>query len=131
MKKKIIFGAVLLAFAWNLFLVVAATLNISSILPRVAGGQLDTMPTGLRILYGFQALLVIFQIYFSAQLYQRKGAWSKRSFLMSRIFLIIAAFGAVVNSVSPSPAERWNAIAAVVIAYGFYVLAGPNFRPTR
>lgn len=131
MKKKIIFGALLLAFAWNLFLVIAATLNISSILPRVAGGQLDTMPTGLRVLYGFQALLVIFQIYFSAQLYQRKGAWSKRSFLLARVFLIAAAFGAVVNLVSPSPDERWNAIAATIIAYGFYVLAGPSSRPTR
>ena len=131
MKKKILLVAALLSLVWNFFLVTAATLNVSSLLPHVAGGQFHSLPVGLRVTYGVQALVIIFQFFFIIRLYQRSGAWSKTSFLLARIFLALSTLSAFVNDVSRSPVERWNAIAAAIIAYGFYVLAELNFRPSR
>ena len=131
MKRKIVLVAALVSLVWNFFHVAAATLNISSLLPHDAGGQIHSLPMALRATYGVQVLVIIFQSFFIFQLYQRGGAWSKTSYLLARIFLILSAVSALVNVASRSSVERWNAIAAMVIAYGFFLLADIKFRPTR
>lgn len=131
MQRKTILVAAWVALLWNLYLVLGAALNVESILPRVAGGSFESLPFGLRFMYGIQTLLVVFQFFFLARLYDRNGAWSKNSYLITRIFLVLSAVSAVVNSVSRSPLERWNAIAAVVIAVAFYVLGNVKSRPTH
>jgi len=131
MQRKVILSSAWMALLWNLYLVVGAALNIEAILPRVAGGGFESMPTGLRFVYGFQTLLVGFQFFFLARLYLRNGAWSKASYLITRIFFVLSVVGALMNAVSRSPLERWNAIAAVVIAIAFYVLGNVKTRPTR
>ena len=131
MQRKTILVAAWVALLWNLFLVLGATLNVESILPRVAGGGYDSIPLGLRFVYGIQTLLVVFQFFFLARLYERNGAWSKNSYLITRIFLILSALSTLVNSVSRSSLERWNAIAAVVITLAFYVLGNIKTKPTQ
>jgi hypothetical protein len=131
MKKQIILGASLIAFAWNLYLVVGATLNVSSLMTRVAGGGYESLPIALRFAYGIQTLIVIFEMVFITSLYQHAGAWSKNSYLLSRIFLILSTLGAFVNVASNSPDEKWNAIPAAIIAYGFFSLAEMRFKPRR
>ncbi|MBC7463643.1 MAG: hypothetical protein H7227_05235 [Actinobacteria bacterium] len=131
MQRKIILLSAWIALLWNLYLVAGATLNIEAILPRVAGGGFESMPTGLRFIYGVQTLLVGFQFFFLARLYYRNGAWSKNSYLITRIFLALSAVGALVNAVSRSHLERWNAISAAVIAIAFYVLGNVKTRPAR
>jgi hypothetical protein len=130
-KNRLLLGGVLASLVWNFYLVLGATLNNKSILTRVAGGGFDSMPMGLRIAYGVQSALIIYQMYFVTMLYRRNGAWSKNSYLIARIFLILSGVGTLVNAISRSPAERWNAIAALIITVGFYFLGNVNLRPTH
>lgn len=131
MLRKITLFGVLIALAWNLYLVIGAALNIEAILPRVAGGGYDSLPVALRIVYFVQILLTIFQIGFVTILYARDGAWSRNSYLITRIFLVLAVVSTLVNAVSRSHPERWNAISAATIAVGFYFLGNVKIRPTR
>lgn len=130
-KNRLLLGGVLLSFLWNFYLVVGATLNDKSILTRVAGGGFESMPTGLRIAYGVQSALIIYQIYFITKLYNRNGTWSKNSYLLARIFMALSGVSTLVNAVSRSSAERWNAIAALIITLGFYFLGNIHLRPTK
>lgn len=131
MKKKIVLVTSLLALVWTFYLTAAVALNAISVAPRVAGGQLHTFSGALRFTYGVQAIVVIFQFIFLIQLFKKSGVWSNSSYLLARIFLILSALSAVVNLASRSPIERWNAIPAFTIAYGYLVLAALNFRPRR
>lgn len=131
MKKKSVLVASILSLVWNLYLTVSVALNSLSVAPRVAGGQLHSFSAALRITYGVQAIVVIFQIVFFFQLFKRSGVWSNTSHLLARIFLILAGLSAAVNLMSRNPLERWNAIPALAIAYGYLILAGLNFRPRR
>ena len=131
MDKQRFLPIIYIALVWNLILDVGATLNITSLLHNVANGQYTSLPLSLRFAYAVQTLLVIYQFYFVTQLYRRNGAWSRASHLLARIFLVLAAMNALVNSLSKSQGERWNAIASTVIAIGFYVFANINFRPTH
>ena len=131
MKNRLLLGAVLASFLWNFYLVFGAVLNNRSILTRVAGGGYESMPTGLRIVYGVQSILVIYQMYFIVKLYLRNGTWSKNSYLLARIFMALSGVSTLVNAISRSSAERWNAIAALIITIGFYFLGNINLRPTK
>lgn len=131
MQRKVILVAAWVALAWNLYLVLGATFNVESILPRVAGGSFESLPSGLRIVYGIESLLVVFQLFFIVRLFNRDGAWSKNSFLITRIFLVLSALSTLVNAVSRSPLERWNAVAAAVITIAFYVLGNIKTKPTH
>lgn len=131
MKKKIVLAGALLSLVWNFYLTAAVALNAISVAPRVAGGQLHSFSGALRFTYGVQAVVVVFQLILLIQLFKRSGVWSNSSYLLARIFLILSALSAVVNLASSSPIERWNAIPAFAIAYGYLVLGALNFRPRR
>lgn len=131
MKKKIVLVASLLSLGWSLYLTAAVALDVLSVAPRVAGGQLHSFSGALRFTYGVQALVVIFQFIFIVQLFKRSGVWSNTSYLLARIFLILSTLSAIVNLASRNPLERWNAIPAFVIAYGYLVLGALNFQPRR
>ncbi len=130
-KKQVILGVSLIALLWNLYLVLGTTLNIHSLLTRVAGGHYDSIPVALRFVYGVQSIVVLFEIYFIYALYRHAGAWSRNSYLLSRIFLALSVMSAFVNFASKSSDERWNSIAAVIVAYGFFSLAEMRFKPRR
>jgi hypothetical protein len=131
MKKKLVLIASLLSLLWTFYLTAGVALNTTSLAPRIAGGHLHSFSGALRLTYGVQALVVIFQFIFLYQLFQRNGVWSNSSYLLTRIFLILAALSGVVNLASRSPIERWNAIPAFALAYGYLVLGALNFRPRR
>lgn len=129
MKKKIVLAASLLSLGWNLYLTASVALNSLSVAPRVAGGELHSFSGALRFTYAVQAIVVIFQFFFMVQLFKRNGVWSKSSYLLARIFLILSGLSAVVNLFSRSDLERWNVIPASVIALGYLILGALNFRP--
>jgi hypothetical protein len=57
MKKVLI----TLALAWNLTLVLGVIFNQEYALTRAAGGQFETFPTGIRIAYILNTLIVVWQ----------------------------------------------------------------------
>ncbi len=131
MKKKVLLVATLLSLGWALYLTASVAINSLSVAPRVAGGELHSFSGALRFTYGVQAIVVFFQIFFIVQLFKRRGVWSKSTYLLARIFLILSALSAVVNLASRNSTERWNAIPAFVIALGYLNLGALNFRPRR
>lgn len=131
MKKKIALVAALFALIWTFYLMVAVALNKLSVAPRVAGGHLHSFSTPLRFVYGVEALMMIFQFFLLIRIFQRNGVWSNTTSLLARIFLVLAIMSAVVNAVSRSSAERWNAIPALAIAFAFYELADLRIKPRR
>jgi hypothetical protein len=131
MKKKVVLGASLLSLAWTLYLTASVAFNSLSVAPRVAGGQLHTFSGALRFTYAVQAVVVLYQLFFLVQLFKRNGVWSKSSYLLARVFLILSGLSGAVNLMSKSPLERWNAIPAFAIAYAYIALGALNFQPRR
>ena len=130
MRKKVILLATIIALAWNFSIVTTAALNISN-LSTITGVQIQNLPLAIRLLYGVQALVTLFQFFFIFRLFQRGGVWSKSSYLLARIFLILSVVNAVVNIVSRNSSERWHGIASGIIALGFYELAALRFHPKK
>lgn len=131
MKKKVALAASLLSLAWTLYLTASVAFNSLSVASRVAGGQLHTFSGALRFTYAVQAIVVLYQLFFLVQLFKRHGVWSKSSYLLARVFLILSGLSGAVNLMSRSPLERWNAIPAFAIAYAYIALGALNFRPRR
>ena len=102
-----------ISLLWNVYLVLGVILNQSYALTRAAGGQYETFPIGIRVAYLFTLAIVIYQVllFFTAV---KRPAWIYKAFF----FLGIAS--TLVNAISRSSNERWNAIPAALIAMGFY-----------
>ena len=102
-----------LSLGWNIYFVAGVILNQSYALTRAAGGQYSTFPTGIRFAYLVTLAILIYQVFiFFTDV--KRPEWICKAFF----FLGIASF--IVNAISRSSNERWNAIPAAVIAYGFY-----------
>lgn len=129
MKKKLALLLSLVSLVWTFYLTASVALNSFSVAPRVAGGGLHAFSGALRFTYGVQAFVVLYQIVFVIQLFTRNGVWSTTSYLLARVFLVLAGLSAVANLVSHSSLERWNTIPAIAIAYGYIALGSLNFRP--
>ena len=119
MKKALI----TLALAWNLTLVLGVVLNQDYALTRAAGGQFESFPSGIRVAYILTAALLLWQYLTFLRI------WGHRSInptWLPRLFLIISLLSTLVNAISRSSAERWNAIPALIIAYGFWSATRPG-----
>lgn len=103
-------GAFYLASLWSLFIVSLVVLNIEWALPRAAGGQFEAFPTWLRLLYIGNLTLLSLQIF----------AYAKRQIRMMRFFFWLSSLSAVVNAISRSPLERWNALPAGITAFALW-----------
>jgi uncharacterized membrane protein len=111
--NRIFKTTLLLAFGWNIFLVIGVIANQSYALTRAAGGQFDNFPTVLRIAYLINLAIVIYQM----ELIFRKVP---RREMIIKIFFALGLMSVLVNAISRSPQERWNAIPAALIAFAFY-----------
>jgi hypothetical protein len=102
-----------ISLIWNFYLVIGVILNQSYALTRAAGGQYESFPTGIRIAYLVTLTILIYQ----ALLFYTKV---NRPTWIYKVFFLIGILSFLVNAISRSSNERWNAIPAAVIAYGFY-----------
>jgi hypothetical protein len=116
-KNPVIFGAVILSFAWNLVLLFGVVLDLDLVETRAAGGQFIQFPTEVRIAYLLQSVLVIYQIWIFKCLYY---AESIRFKCLPRFFLTIGIIGILLNALSRSANERWNVIPGAIISWAFW-----------
>ena len=112
-----VFGAVLLSFAWNIFLLVGVILNISFVHTRAAGGQFTDFPTAIRVVYLLQLALVIYQAWIFTRIFNAEPISMK---WLPKLFVIIGVIGILLNAASRSSNERWNVISAAVITWAFW-----------
>ena len=117
MKHKIFTTAVFASFTWNLYLVGGVIIGASFALERAAGGQFDTFPTYIRILYILNFALITYQVVIYTRL--SNGVLIRPNWLI-KAFVIVGVFGVLANAASRSPLERWNVIPAGIITLAFY-----------
>jgi hypothetical protein len=115
--KKIFAALVYLCLLWNLALVAGVVLNASYAFERAAGGQFNTFPIGVRLLYIFISAFVLYQIVVFDRFQSGK---SITSVWILKVFCGLGLLSTVLNLISRSTFERWNAVPAVIITIAFY-----------
>jgi hypothetical protein len=115
--KKFFPVFVYLSFAWNLFLVIGVVCGASYALERAAGGQYQSFPMTIRVIYIFTTLLILYQLFIFVQ-FQRKNLIAKIWVL--KMFCLVGVLSIVVNLASRSTLERWNALPALLITLAFF-----------
>jgi hypothetical protein len=110
---RLIKPVLLLSFGWNIFLVIGVIANQNYARTRAAGGQFDSFPTGIRIAYCVTLAILIFQ----SQILFSKKKWPGALYA---IFFFLGSSSVLMNAISRSPDERWNALPALIIAFAFY-----------
>ena len=116
-KHPLVFGAVLLSFSWNIFLLVGVILNIGFAHTRAAGGQFTDFPISIRVVYVLQLALVLYQVLIFKLIFHTEPIRLK---WLPRFFVIVGIIGILVNAVSRSSNERWNVIPAAIITWAFW-----------
>lgn len=124
--KKVSVAVLFVACLWNFLLVFSAALGATWVLPRVAGGELTEMPMSLRVIYGIFSLVSVAVGWLGWQLWSRGGANTVRLKRYSLGVIIVYSLSTVVNILSPSDLERWNAVAAFAIVATTWVLRQPR-----
>jgi hypothetical protein len=112
-----VFGAVLLSFAWNIFLIVGVILNNGFVHTRAAGGQFTDFPASIRVVYVLQLVLVVYQVWIFKQIFHTEPIRLK---WLPRFFVIVGILGILANAASKSSNERWNVIPAAIITWSFW-----------
>ena len=112
-----VFGAVLLSFAWNIFLLVGVILNNGFVHTRAAGGQFTDFPASIRVVYVLQLVLVVYQVWIFKQIFHTEPIRLK---WLPRFFVIVGILGILANAASRSSNERWNVIPAAIITWSFW-----------
>jgi len=116
-KNLVVFGVVLLSFAWNLFLLIGVIFNLEFVQTRAAGGQFTDFPAGVRVIYLIQSTLVIYQVWIFKQIFHAEPISMK---WLPKLFVIVGIIGILLNAASRSSNERWNIIPAAVITWAFW-----------
>ncbi|CAB4332379.1 MAG: hypothetical protein F2839_01525 [Actinobacteria bacterium] len=116
-RNRLVFNAVLLSFAWNIFLIVGVILNNEFVHSRAAGGQFTDFPTSIRVVYFLQLALVIYQVWIFKLIFHSdpvKPNWTPK------LFFTLGILGILANAASRSSYERWNVIPAAIITWSFW-----------
>jgi hypothetical protein len=116
-KNLVVFGVVLLSFAWNLFLLIGVIFNLEFVQTRAAGGQFTDFPAGVRVIYLIQSALLIYQVWIFKQIFHAEPISMK---WLPKLFVIVGIIGILLNAASRSSNERWNIIPAAVITWAFW-----------
>ena len=116
-RNHLVFIAVLLSFAWNIFLLVGVILNIEFVHSRAAGGQFTDFPTSIRVVYILQLALVVYQVWIFKLIFNREPIRLK---WLPKLFFIVGIIGILLNALSRSSNERWNVIPATIITWAFW-----------
>ena len=116
-RNHLVFIAVLLSFAWNIFLLVGVILNIEFVHSRAAGGQFTDFPTSIRVVYILQLALVVYQVLIFKLIFNREPIRLK---WLPKLFFIVGIIGILLNALSRSSNERWNVIPATIITWAFW-----------
>ena len=119
-NSKYLLPLALVSLFYNFIVISSVTLNLDWVRTRAAGGQFDTFPTALRILYFVMALLTLL---LSRWLWsQRHGVSTERNQKIARLLAILFTVSTCLQLISRSGDERWNAIPAIILAFTFWRL---------
>lgn len=114
-----------LSLFYNVNLLFAVSMNYEWAKTRAAGGQFDSFPIGIRILYFLMAVIMGALMFWVWD--KRNGTISQRERSFSNFLAITFMISTVMQLISRSSDERWNAIPAAILALIFWRL--PKSKP--
>jgi hypothetical protein len=120
--RRFVFVVIELCLLWSVLLTGAAALGSTWVLDRVAGGLYagESMPPAMRVLYLVTALLCLGVMVLEARLL--RGVSTRAQRVLGWIVVGVFVLSTLVNVISPSAPERWNALPAAGIALGTILL---------
>lgn len=109
-----------LSLIYNTTLLVSVFLNLDWVKTRAAGGQFDSFPVILRFVYLIMAVGMVYLMILI------RGFFKGLSVTKSQVFLrnlgVLFSISFVMQLISRSANERWNAIPAAMIAATFFAI---------
>jgi len=113
-----------LSLLYNIVLLLSVAMNFEWATTRAAGGQFDSFPISIRILYFFMAAFMGALIFWVWD--KREGINTLRSQRFSNALAILFSLSTFMQLISRSSDERWNAIPAIILAITFYKIRNSN-----
>lgn len=111
----------LISLAYNFAILLSVTLNLDWVRTRAAGGQFTDFPFAVRFVY---FLMAFGMIYLMAMLWNHREIHiTDKTPVLARILGYVFILSTLLQLISRSPDERWNAIPALVIALTFLNLS--------
>lgn len=110
-----------LALFYNVIILFSVVLNLSWVETRAAGGQYTDFPLSIRILYLFMAIGTAILIFYLRKLTSERVTSQDIKFARYLSWLFIVS--TILQLISRSPDEQWNAIPAAVIATTFLLIS--------
>ncbi len=105
---------------FNAALLTSVSLNLDWAKTRAAGGQFDNFPIAVRVVYLFMAIAMVYLVSFINN-FERQPISIKRRKL-ARIFGYLFSLSTLMQLISRSSDERWNAMPAFILAVTFFAL---------
>ena len=115
-----------LSLLYNIVLLLSVTMNYKWATTRAAGGQFDSFPISIRILYFFMATFMGALMFWVWD--KREGISTLRSQRLSNALAILFSLSTLMQLISRSSDERWNAIPAIILAITFHKIRNSNKR---
>jgi hypothetical protein len=113
-----------LSLFYNAIILISVTLNLHWATSRAAGGQYESFPVLIRIIY---LLMTVLTLTLMKWLWRnRSGILSGKGKRLSTWLAFIFAFSTFLQLISRSSDERWNAIPASILALTFLNLSKKN-----
>jgi hypothetical protein len=113
-----------LSLFYNAIILISVTLNLHWVTSRAAGGQYESFPVLIRIIY---LLMTVLTLTLMKWLWRnRSGILSGNGKRLSTWLAIIFAISTFLQLISRSSDERWNAIPASIVALTFWNLSKKN-----
>lgn len=127
MLRVAVYYATVVSIAWSAGLTALAAAGNTWVLDRVAGSLFvgEAMPLLVRVVYAAFTVLMLGVVWLTWRYYSNTA--SSRQRRLGRLIMLMFGLSAALNAISPSPTERYNAIAAAVILIGVGIL---KRRPT-
>lgn len=120
LQKRYFVWAAELSLLYNFAVLLSVALNLDWVRTRAAGGQYESFPPTLRIVY---FIMSAFMITLAVWLWDHKDQdLDLNSRKLAKILAITFVVSTIFQLISRSPDERWNAIPAMILAATFWKL---------
>ncbi len=109
-----------ISLLFNAALLTSVSLNLDWAKTRAAGGQFDNFPIAVRVIYLLMAIAMLYLISFIKNFERQPISIKHRK--LARIFGYLFSLSTLVQLISRSADERWNAIPAAIITAAFFAI---------
>ncbi|MBU3692651.1 MAG: hypothetical protein FGM47_03935 [Candidatus Nanopelagicaceae bacterium] len=119
-NKALLFASIV-SLSYNAVVLFSVFLNLDWVHSRAAGGQFNSFPTLIRIIYLFMGFLTMALLFWLFKFY--KGISSLKNSRFVSFLKYLFGFSTFMQLISRSTDERWNAIPAFILALTFFNLS--------